>query len=745
MKKNYPIENQSCIFKKAFGIFVLFLLIVSVNAQEPKRGLGMSTATTTGTWYGNITNSNSHWYYTWGTTIPTAQEPNMPANSEFVPMFWGASNVNSTNINKLITLKNQGKIKYILGFNEPDLAEESNMTVEQALNLWPQLESIGLPLVSPATSYPSLNPDSWFVRFMDGAVARNLRVDYIAVHLYVGGNPGTYVKILQDVYAKYGKPIWITEFAVRDDNTGGNPANNMYTPEMILEFMQNLLPQLEALPFVYRYAWFNPSPTMAGLWPCALFNQDGSLTILGNYYKSIPPFGYTIHEAENATLSGVVSASQNSGFTGTGYGDYINNTGDYIQWTINAPDAGIYPISFKYAQASGNRPLELKVNGNTIVASLDFPSTGSWTSWKYTSTINVNLNKGNNLIRTTSIGSNGGNIDHLLLAKPVNIYPVVSITAPANGANYTAPANITITANASDADGTISKVEFYNGSTLIGTRTSSPYSITWAGIAEGNYSITAKATDNNNGFTTSAPVGISVSASAPTENIALNKTISASSVQASNYAASKANDGNISSRWSSASSDPQWIMVDLVAQYSISKVVINWQNASGKNYTIEASNDPLFGTKSTVVTVTNGTSGANVATFNFAPVNARYVRMHGTARNTSYGYSIFEFEVYGSTLKSTSLNDINIKPEKENFKTILSPNPVKSLLNLTLDSSKDYETVEILGLSGVQYLKRKILTGENEVQLEVSNLVPGIYFIKINSTNNSEVYKIYKE
>jgi beta-glucanase (GH16 family) len=89
--------------------------------------------------------------------------------------------------------------------------------------------------------------------------------------------------------------------------------------------------------------------------------------------------------------------------------------------------------------------------------------------------------------------------------------PTVTITSPANNATYTEPANITITAGAADATGTISKVEFYNGATLIGTATSSPYTYNWNSVAAGNYSLTAKATDNNTLSTISSEVKISVS------------------------------------------------------------------------------------------------------------------------------------------------------------------------------------------------------------------------------------------
>ncbi|MFN7928587.1 MAG: NPCBM/NEW2 domain-containing protein [Blastocatellia bacterium] len=95
-----------------------------------------------------------------------------------------------------------------------------------------------------------------------------------------------------------------------------------------------------------------------------------------------------------------------------------------------------------------------------------------------------------------------------------NTPPTVSLTAPANNATFTAPANITLTANATDSDGTISKVEFYQGTTLLGTATTAPYSFNWANVAAGSYALTAKAYDNSNAATTSSIVNIAVNAPA---------------------------------------------------------------------------------------------------------------------------------------------------------------------------------------------------------------------------------------
>jgi len=77
-----------------------------------------------------------------------------------------------------------------------------------------------------------------------------------------------------------------------------------------------------------------------------------------------------------------------------------------------------------------------------------------------------------------------------------NALPQVSISSPANSTKFTAGASVTITANASDTDGTISKVEFFSGGTKLGEDLSSPYSFAWSNVPGGNYSLTARATDN---------------------------------------------------------------------------------------------------------------------------------------------------------------------------------------------------------------------------------------------------------
>lgn len=93
---------------------------------------------------------------------------------------------------------------------------------------------------------------------------------------------------------------------------------------------------------------------------------------------------------------------------------------------------------------------------------------------------------------------------------PGNTPPTVSLTTPPAGASFIAPATVTIQATAADADGTVTRVDFFNGTTLLGSATATPYSFTWSNVAAGSYSLTAVATDNGGATTTSAPVNITV-------------------------------------------------------------------------------------------------------------------------------------------------------------------------------------------------------------------------------------------
>ena len=112
---------------------------------------------------------------------------------------------------------------------------------------------------------------------------------------------------------------------------------------------------------------------------------------------------------------------------------------------------------------------------------------------------------------TVSDGAHASSSTVLVIVSATgNTNPTVTLTSPVNNKSFKQGENITITASASDLDGTISMVEFYNGTTKIGEDSTDPYSIVWSGAAIGSHTLTAKAIDNAAGSTTSAPVNVTV-------------------------------------------------------------------------------------------------------------------------------------------------------------------------------------------------------------------------------------------
>lgn len=119
-----------------------------------------------------------------------------------------------------------------------------------------------------------------------------------------------------------------------------------------------------------------------------------------------------VYQAEDATLSGPVVATDHTGYTGTGFADYQHNSGDYVQWNVQAPADGTYTLAFRYANGgTANRPLDVAVNG-TSVGSQPFAPTTSWDDWGYQAVV-VNLHAGTNTVRATATGASGGNVDYL--------------------------------------------------------------------------------------------------------------------------------------------------------------------------------------------------------------------------------------------------------------------------------------------------------------------------------------------
>ena len=161
---------------------------------------------------GALADVGTGWFYTWASDT---QGITAPAGVEFVPMIWGAGSVNPDQLGQAQSLGNT-----LLGFNEPDMSGQANMSVDQALQLWPQLQATGLRLGAPAVAYGGDTPGGWLDQFIGGARAQNYRVDFIPLHWYGGdfssAAAANWSPTSRAVHDRYQLPIWITEYALID-------------------------------------------------------------------------------------------------------------------------------------------------------------------------------------------------------------------------------------------------------------------------------------------------------------------------------------------------------------------------------------------------------------------------------------------------------------------------------------------------------------------------------------------------
>lgn len=172
-----------------------------------------------------------------------------------------------------------------------------------------------------------------------------------------------------------------------------------------------------------------------------------------------------------------------------------------------------------------------------------------------------------------------------------NTTPVVSITSPAINATYKAWATISMSANATDADGSIKKVEFYNGNALLHTETTAPYTYSWKKVPAGNYTLTAKATDNIGEVTVSESVSISVSTSSsslendkvPEVNITSPEVNAVYNEGATVYISAIAADADGSIKKVEFYNGTKLLHTEIVAPYKFS-----WHQVRAGNYTITA-------------------------------------------------------------------------------------------------------------------------------------------------------------
>lgn len=219
---------------------------------------------------------------------------------------------------------------------------------------------------------------------------------------------------------------------------------------------------------------------------------------------------------------------------------------------------------------------------------------------------------GNHTLSATA-SDNAGNIASSakvqIVVEALNTAPIASIINPKDSASFIAPAQFTITASATDNDGTVAKVEFYNGTSKLGEDLTSPYNFTWANVPVGTYRITVKATDNTGESKLSTPITVKVIAPASPPQVAISSPVNNSTFTAPAIFAITANasdaDGNLAKV--EFFNDGVKLGEALTKPY-----VFNWSNVPAGSYTLSAKATDLTGL-STVSSIVSITVAHNIA------------------------------------------------------------------------------------------------------------------------------------
>lgn len=257
------------------------------STKSAKRGIAFDLATPADL---AAVSSGVSWWYNWS----PRPHRDVPADyrsrygMDFIPMLWNG-NFDAAGIETW--LKANPHVHYLLLLNEPNLADQANLSPRDAAALWPRYESVaantGVKLVGPAMNWGTVQGYSDPVVWLDAFYAayraangnRDPRIDYLAFHWYDYG-----LASQLDRLKKYGKPFWVTEFANCHSQRDGAQIDSVAKQKAQMAEMVSVC---ESRDDVFRYAWFT------GRWtndPCfaSLLGAPGVVTELGAHYLALP-------------------------------------------------------------------------------------------------------------------------------------------------------------------------------------------------------------------------------------------------------------------------------------------------------------------------------------------------------------------------------------------------------------------------------------------------------------------------
>lgn len=267
------------------------------------------------------------------------------------------------------------------------------------------------------------------------------------------------------------------------------------------------------------------------------------------------------------------------------------------------------------------------------------------------------------------------------------------------------------------------------GSTVAAGQGTNAIQVNW-GPTSGNVAVTVAVSGCPTGTYAQA---VAVGPPLPTgPNLALRKPAFASSVEGSGLEADRAVDGDgTASRWGSAFSANEWLYVDLQGTYNLTQVLLRWEAAYATDYQVQTSLDAVTWTPRFVTTTGDG--GLDDISLT-GP--ARYVRLLGQRRGTTYGYSLYELEVYGTRTLTTS---------KSTKKTGWAhPNPTTNSLTIDCEGASATALV-LLDASGRIVREQRVPKGQPSAAMDLANLPAGVYEVRMTTADGVDFQKIIKQ
>ena len=228
-------------------------------------------------------------------------------------------------------------------------------------------------------------------------------------------------------------------------------------------------------------------------------------------------------------------------------------------------------------------------------------------------------------------------------------------------------------------------------------------------------------------------------------NLAYNRPVFTTSSESADLAGAYAVDANGNTRWSSSYANNQSIVVDLGANYNVSRVRLAWEAAYARDYQIQFSTDnttwttvrEFWGKSSAAADDQTGLSGV-----------ARYVKVYCINRATTYGFSLYEFEIYGTVAaalqmaKQVSSNTVSSHLTNQGIKVF--PNPVHNQVTVQLSASwQQGSRLELMNSEGKAVITRQLSGASHTLQL--SSLPVGLYMLRVTNAGRQAVQKIIKE